>query len=666
MTTSKIHNTSKKTILLRFFGSMNLAITLLVALAIASIIGTVLQQDQPYSNYVLKFGPFWFEVYKELGLLSVYSSLWFLIILGFLVLSVSVCIYRNVPRMFYEMSDFRMKVTERSLRSHRHQIEWNVKASADECMDVSRRLMAHQGFRLKEKNDGEYHLLSAIKGAGSRWGYLLTHIAIVVICIGGLMDGDILLKFAEWRGTLQIEKRDITASQVPSISRLDSSNPSFRGNVTIPEGGKANVAFLGYKDGYLVQELPFTIKIEDFRIEHYVSGQPKSFETDLVIIDDELSEPLKQTISVNHPLSYEGITIYQASFGDGGSKLELKAWPFIGNNKNVEVRTILGIVDQSKELTTIKGKMSLEINDFRRFNIRPSPIEGKKFHDIGPSFQFKLRTETGEAREYLNYMNPIVTEGRSFFMSGMRSSPAEPFQYLHLPVDSDGGLDRFMEFYAYLRDKDKLTALAQKTSNAYTEQPNSVKNTNIELAGLMNSLVGIYLKGGLNKVLNAIEERVPDEKKEEVTSTYMKILRHFLGSVFMEVLKSEGISVEKGMSESDALFFMEASSAIGALERYGSPLFFQLEDFEHKEASGLQLTRSPGINLVYPGCAMLALGVFLMFYMPQRRLWVQVKKVEDRVLVLLSGVAVRNRFDFSVEFKIISDKLDEVFAPHIR
>ena len=48
------------------FGSMNLAITLLVAIAIAAVIGTVVQQNQPYADYVLKFGPFWFEVFKRL------------------------------------------------------------------------------------------------------------------------------------------------------------------------------------------------------------------------------------------------------------------------------------------------------------------------------------------------------------------------------------------------------------------------------------------------------------------------------------------------------------------------------------------------------------------------------------------------------------------------
>ena len=53
-------------VLLEFLGSMNLAITLLVVVAVSSIIGTVLQQNQPYPHYVIKFGTFWFEVFNRL------------------------------------------------------------------------------------------------------------------------------------------------------------------------------------------------------------------------------------------------------------------------------------------------------------------------------------------------------------------------------------------------------------------------------------------------------------------------------------------------------------------------------------------------------------------------------------------------------------------------
>ena len=55
--------------------SMRFAIGLLTILAIASVIGTVLQQNQPYPNYVIEFGQFWFTVFEWLGLFDVYHSM---------------------------------------------------------------------------------------------------------------------------------------------------------------------------------------------------------------------------------------------------------------------------------------------------------------------------------------------------------------------------------------------------------------------------------------------------------------------------------------------------------------------------------------------------------------------------------------------------------------
>lgn len=113
-------------VLLEFLGSMNLAITLLVVVAIASIIGTVLQQNQPYPDYVLKFGPFWFETFDRLGLYDVYGAVWFIAILGFLVLSTSVCLYRQVPGMAREMVRFRTQVRLESLRGFHQRAEWRL------------------------------------------------------------------------------------------------------------------------------------------------------------------------------------------------------------------------------------------------------------------------------------------------------------------------------------------------------------------------------------------------------------------------------------------------------------------------------------------------------------------------------------------------------------
>ena len=67
-------------------GSMSLAVILLMVLSIASVIGTVLLQNQDQADYLNQFGPLWYWLFRSLGLFDMYHTWWFLCILGFLML----------------------------------------------------------------------------------------------------------------------------------------------------------------------------------------------------------------------------------------------------------------------------------------------------------------------------------------------------------------------------------------------------------------------------------------------------------------------------------------------------------------------------------------------------------------------------------------------------
>ena len=112
--------TGKKIPLIRrpwfaFLRSMRFAVALLCVLGIASVIGTVLQQNLSYTDYIVKFGPFWSRIFQALGLFDVYSSIWFVVIMLFLVLSTGLCLWRNIPPFMREMRSFRLKASRQSL-----------------------------------------------------------------------------------------------------------------------------------------------------------------------------------------------------------------------------------------------------------------------------------------------------------------------------------------------------------------------------------------------------------------------------------------------------------------------------------------------------------------------------------------------------------------------
>ena len=242
-------------------------------------IGTVLQQNQPYPDYILKFGPFWFAVFNRIGLYDVYGTGWFIAILAFLILSTSVCLYRQAPGMLREMTRFRASVQMDSLRGFHQQAEWRLPDhdSSTVQADITGAFRGF-GYCWRMQDHGDHQVVAAMKGRYNRMGYLLTHAAVVTIGIGGLLDGNLWLKLKEWRGELAVETRDLSARETPPISRLaPGAIPAFRGNVRLPEGSAANFVFLRVRDGFLVQELPFAIELKEFQVAYYDTGQPKSY-----------------------------------------------------------------------------------------------------------------------------------------------------------------------------------------------------------------------------------------------------------------------------------------------------------------------------------------------------------------------------------------------------
>ena len=640
---------------IEFVGSMELAITLLSALAVASVIGTILQQNQSYNDYILKFGPFWFEVFEKIALYDVYAALWFLSILGFLILSTSVCVYRNAPVFLREARHFRTNVQLKSLETFKHQKEWQSEESVDDVMSMGSKFFNYLGLKSRTSEGEGYQLIAAKKGGINRWGYILTHTGVIIICIGALFDSKIPMMISEWSGNLKPETRNISASQVPDISRIAPGNASFRGNVQIPEGGSANIVFLNVRDGYVVQELPFAIKLKDFRVEHYSTGAPKSFESDLLIIDDKLEKPLEATIAVNHPFIYRGFALYQASFADGGTTLDLNLWSVVDKpGTSVSKKTA---IFKDFKLDAGGEKLTAEMIDFRLFNINEVPQEdgSNKQKNVGPSITFKIRNSAGVAKEYMNYMLPVTTDGITTYISGVRFDPTEPFRYLHLPV-SEGGVDRFMKLLSMLADEEIVEKAAFDTVERTMGQAALVnEKLAVDVSRSMVVLVNQFIAGGYEAVVNDVKAKVPAEKQKGVTDTYLKLLQSVIGTVYETMLTEQG---QKSTEEKDWAWFDVALQAINTLPYYGAPLYVEIKSFKHIQAAGIQITKSPGQDIVYFGCVLLMIGVFFLFYINPTRYWLWLDQQNGKTRILLAGVSHRHTRDFEKQFENAAKDFD--------
>ncbi len=678
---------SKNTI--ELLSSMRFAIALLVVLAIASMIGTVLKQQEPYPNYVAQFGPFWAEIFHALGLYNVYSSWWFSAILLFLVVSLSLCLWRNGPLMMAEMRSWKDRVQENSLRAFGHRADFQGTYACAETAARLQGLIKASGYRYKVKQNDDGLLIAAKRGALSKLGYIFAHMAIVVICIGGLLDSNLPVRLQMWLFDKSPLQGNAVIAEIAPKHRLSTSNPSFRGYAWVPEGQHVSTAILNQVEGTLIQDLPFTLQLKQFIVEYYSTGMPKRFASDIVVLDKTSQQPIAARIEVNKPFIYRGIAIYQSSFEDGGSSVQFTAYPMAGSK--VRSFALKGQINSSLPLTD--NGATLELTDFRAINVENvAAADGKAdvrgvarrslqeafdqrlgsgaktskpqtLRNIGPSVQYKIRDSTGQAREFNHYMLPLEIDDEWVFLAGMRENPQQPFRYLRIPADTEHTVKTWMQLRAALQTP-LLRAAAAKRFAARLAQPGMPLQSQLErsaarVLGLFAGAQalqaiqdgGADTAGGFAALAKFIESSVPKTEQAKAVELLLRTLEGAFWDLWQIVRERAGLTpnVENA---ANGRFVQSAINALSDSFFYRAPVFLQLDSFNEVKASVFQVTRSPGKKIVYFGSLLLVLGVFAMFYVRERRVWFWLKASENGAgtTVLMAMSAARRTLDFENEF----------------
>jgi len=681
--------------------SMRFAIALLVVLAIASIIGTVLTQDDPYPNYVNQFGPFWADIFRSLSLYTVYSSWWFMTILGFLIVSISLCVIRNAPKMIADMKSWKDKVREGSLRAFHHKGEFAVEgASRAQVAATLGRLAGRLGYRSVTRETEGATLIAAKRGALSKIGYIFAHVAIVVICIGGLLDSNLPIKLQMWLFDKTPIRTNAVINDIAPEHRLSSSNPTFRGDAWVPEGQYVSTAILNEPNGSLVQDLPFSIQLNKFIVDYYSTGMPKLFASDIVVIDHKTGKRIPARVEVNKPFEYDGVSIYQSSFQDGGSQMTMTAWPMTGTS--AKGFPFGGTIGDAAPLKLPAGEaipgvdgQTIEFADFRAINVEnltngngatdargvahhtlkeefdarlgsgaktSKPLD---LHNVGPSVQYKVRDKDGQALEYNNYMVPVEIDGARLFLAGMRSSPDAPFRYLRIPADSAGTMNEWMRLRAAFQDP-ALRAQAAQRFAARSVPDNKVLQQHLQDSALRVLTLfaggdhpGVKATdpldaGGFQAVAAFIDKSVPKDQQERAAGLLLRMLEGATWDLW-QLAREQAGEPDLKPDATSARFIQDSINAVSDSFLYGSPVYLQLDSFKQVQASVFQLTRAPGKKVVYLGSLLLVLGIFSMFYVRERRLWFWLKDSDAGgnrrgVDVIMAMSTARRTLDFEREF----------------
>jgi cytochrome c biogenesis protein len=639
-----------------------------------------------------------------LGLFRIYSSPWFLIILAFLVISTSLCIARNLPKIIVDVRTFKEHIRVRALDAFHHKATGSLEGALQPSRDAVVAELMRQGWNLKTETrsaDGAEAggiMIAARRGVVNKLGYIAAHSAIVLVCLGGLFDGDMIAKVQAWYQHLETFK----SGQPTAKNMLSVDNPAYRASLYVPEGDATGLAVLNVDKGMLVQPLPFDVELKKFIVDYYETGMPKRFASEIVVHDLKDKSQHKATVEVNKPFTYKGVTIFQQSFQDGGSLVRLKPVGLAG-----PVPEGLGVVGGRvngepvmlpPELTGGQP-LSLEVTELRVINVEDMAradedgADGsgnkevdargvnfsalsdhlgsgakpgkKKLKNVGPSVTYKLRDASGQAREFTNYLAPVMANGQMVFMLGARGSAMEPMRFLRLPADENMSLNGWLALRAAFYDQDMRNEAARLFAQASTEpgRPDLQGQLQMSAQRVLDIYAGLpYDKnmnnpGGMNGLSEFLEKVVPENDRERAGATLMQMLNGSMYQLYNLSRQRLGLPPASIDSEETRNYLTQAVLTLSDARLYPAPVIFTLESFEQRQASVFQVTRTPGRDVVYLGCALLILGVFSMLYVRERRLWVWLQDQGSGTTLKMALSSTRQTMDVDAEFERLKHAL---------
>jgi cytochrome c biogenesis protein ResB len=251
--------------------SIQFGLVALTAITVVAVIGTIIPQGRPLEFYREQYGAVMVTLITIFRLDTTYTSPLFIGLLGLFGLNLILCTAKRFPLILKttfhpDTAPVKEGIAGMPIRFTLEKISLDDIANA----------FSQAGFPLKKV--GESRLFGE-----KRWfGYLgssLVHLSILILLAGGMVS-----LASGKRASLVLENGQIkTSAELP--------------------------------DGSMIP-LGFTVRLDSFTVAFYdkYPGRPKSY-TSSVTVTPLHGAPFKKDIRVNHPLMFQGLTVFQSSYG---------------------------------------------------------------------------------------------------------------------------------------------------------------------------------------------------------------------------------------------------------------------------------------------------------------------------------------------------------------
>ncbi|HIK17334.1 MAG TPA: cytochrome c biogenesis protein [Leptolyngbyaceae cyanobacterium M33_DOE_097] len=280
--------------LIPVLADLRLAIALLLAIALFSIAGTVIEQGQALPFYQANypespalFGFLTWKVILTLGLDHVYRTWWFLALLILFGSSLTACTFqRQIPALRWFSRTWNFYTQPRQFQKFALSAEFQ-NASVEQVLP----LLQQRRYKIFQQGDSVY----AHKGLIGRIGPIVVHVGMLVILAGAVIG----------------------------------SMTGFIGQEIVPSGNTFQIQNITEAGRWAGPQVPkdWSVKVNRFWIDYTPEGAIDQFYSDLSVLDKTGAEVKRETIHVNQPLRYKGVTLYQADWGIAAAQVKVNNSP---------------------------------------------------------------------------------------------------------------------------------------------------------------------------------------------------------------------------------------------------------------------------------------------------------------------------------------------------
>lgn len=284
-----------KKVLVPVLADLRLAIVLLLAIALFSISGTVIEQGQSLDFYQANypedpalFGFLTWKVLLNIGLDHVYRTWWFLSILILFGTSLTACTFTRQLPALKAARNWKFYTKPRQFEK----LALSTTLNSDQKPALIATLQKNR-YKVFEEDQSLY----ARKGIAGRIGPIIVHASMILILLGSI-----------W-----------------------GSLTGFMAQEMIPSGTTAQVSNIVKSGPWSGPQIPkdWAVHVNRFWIDYTPEGQIDQFYSDLSILDTDNHEVDRQTIHVNQPLKHEGVTLYQADWSIAAVRVQMNNSPIL-------------------------------------------------------------------------------------------------------------------------------------------------------------------------------------------------------------------------------------------------------------------------------------------------------------------------------------------------